>query len=287
MIELIRCPNCGWQNEPSAIMCGGCGQPLRSTDGTAGFVSGAQMSWQPGPPPSHGYVSDSDLPTLQNIPPVAAPAGPDGPPRPSSPQLPAAPWPGAQASQAPRPWIGACLARGLIILAVTLAALAVLATGAWGLAVRPTLHAQVDGAIGQGLGQAVASVPSVTDQMLEVGGPTFFATDADVNALLQRYLPSSSGLDAVTVTFQPGVVLVTYSAYGLSGTVQTTLQVRGGQLQTTQTQVSGIMGWVETGEELQARVNQALGQLSSKTPHGFRSVRVGIGKITVVLNTGA
>src|SRR4051794_35556173 len=30
-IPPVTCTRCGWQNEPTARMCGGCGMPLRTT----------------------------------------------------------------------------------------------------------------------------------------------------------------------------------------------------------------------------------------------------------------
>lgn len=267
MLQSIRCPQCGWQSEPTAIMCGGCGQPLR----TLAAMGGAELDPLPGAQPA----TASDLPTLYDVPPPVAPSA-----RPTG-----APWPGTQAAPQPRVRGRGRFMRGLLALAITLAVLAVIAGGFWSFLIRPALHNQVDGLIGRSLNQAVARVPQISDDDLLAGGSTIPVTQSDINAELQRALPSGSGLNSVTVAFRSGVLLGTYSAYGTTGTVQTTLQVQGGQLQVAQTQVSGPLGWVETGDELQATLNQGLAQLSSKTPHGFNSVSVGADTITLVLNT--
>jgi hypothetical protein len=265
MLQSIRCPQCGWQNEPTAIMCGGCGQPLRTT--AAMGVAGSD------PLPSAEPTTASDLPTLYDVPPPVA----------ASTRHTGAPWPGTQAAPQPRAR-GRGFRRGLLALAITLAVLAVIAGGLWSLLVRPALHSQVDGLIGQSLDQAVARVPQISADDLPALG-SIPVTAGDINAELQQALPSGSRLNSVTVLFRSGMVVGTYSAYGTTGTVQTTLQVQGGQLQVAGTQVSGPLGWVETGDELQATLNQGLAQLSSKTPHGFDSVSVGENSITLVLNT--
>jgi hypothetical protein len=265
MLQSIRCPQCGWQNEPTAIMCGGCGQPLR-TMAEMGGAGRDQLA---------GAASASDLPTLLDVPPPVAPGA----------RSTGAPWPGAQAAAQPRARGRGRFLRGLLALGIALAVLAVIAGGLWSLLIRPALHNQVDTLIGQSFDQAVARVPTFSDEDFRAYGPAFRVSESDINAELQRALPSGSGLDSATVAFRSGALLGTYSAYGTTGTVQTTLQVRGGQLQLAQTQVSGPLGWVETGDELQATLNQGLAQLSSKTPHGFNSVSVGADAITLVLNT--
>ncbi len=267
MVQWMRCPHCGWQNEPTAIMCGGCGQPLQATR-AIGAVGG-------------GQAPEGDLPTTLDVrPPMAPAARPTG-----APAQPIAPPASDMAPRRGRVGVGGCVARGLLVLVITLGVLAGIAASVWGLAIRPTAHARVDGAISRALQQGVARVPPVPPQALRAGLTSFEATESEVNAELRQDLNSGQGLESVSVSFQSGVVVLTYTAYGMTGTIRARPRVQGGALQITQTHVSGPLGWVESGDELQATVNQGLAPLRSKTPYGFKSVSVAGGVIRLALNT--
>jgi hypothetical protein len=286
MTQTIQCARCGWQNESTAIMCGGCGQMLRAAPPAVAPTSVAPAPWQP-EGRARPASAESDLPTLYDAP--TQRAHPAHPARPSAgpsarAQQPTV-WPGAQAGVVPRRKPGRRWRRVLLALVLALALLASIAAGAWGLAIRPAAHQQVDGTVASALDSAVARVPTIPALALQFGQTSATISDADVNALVQQQLQQSSGLDSLAVAFQPGAVLVTYSAYGRSGTVRSTLVVRGGSLQAANTQVTGILGWVETGDELQATVNRSLAQLKARTPYGFQSVDVESGKLTVALKT--
>jgi hypothetical protein len=248
-------------------MCGGCGQPLQAT-GTLGAAGG-------------GQTPDSDLPTLLDVRPPAAPAGqPLG-----APARPAAQPANGAAPRRARVGAGGCLARGLLVLVITLGVLAGIAASVWGLAIRPSAHAMVDSAISRTLQQGVARVPPVPPQALRAGLTSFDATESEVDAELRQNLRSGRGLEGVNVSFQSGVVVFSYTLYGMTGAIRARPQVQGGALQVTQTQVDGPLSWVETGDELQATINQGLAPLRSKTPYGFKSVSVADGVILLTLNT--
>jgi hypothetical protein len=283
MMETIQCPHCGWQNEMSAVMCGGCGQLLRTEAATPSGTR-ASASWSAAQRDPAAAAS-SDLPTLYG---TAAPAPvPSRGARTGGPAAAAPAWPGgpgAPASGARRKRSGG-LAGVALALVLSLAVLVALGAAAWGLFIRPAIHAQVDAAISSALNAAIATVPPVPEQALLAVGSKITVSQDETNAVLRRELPQNSGLDSASVVYQPGVVELLYSAYGQSGTIDTSLQVRNKQVVATNTHVSGLLGWVESGPELESTLNQAFGQLQTKTPHGFQSVQIGTGQLTVILRT--
>lgn len=285
MVQVIQCPHCGWQNEPAAIMCGGCGRPLPMMGATSGDGRAAGASFAAASPGNAEYPTLSDLPTQEDLPrPAITAAALRSTGAPAAGGKPAV-WPGAQEQRTPRSqerrggwW------RGLLAGVLALGLLVGLAAGVWALAVRPTLHAQVDGSIDSGLSSVIGRLPAITDSQLR-SGQIFRGSETDANTVLAKDIVPNSGLDSATVSFQQGQVVVTYVALGQQGTISTTLQVQGGQLEATNTQVDGELSWVETGDELQATINRALQHVQAKTPHGFKSVQVDGGQITVVLNS--
>lgn len=173
------------------------------------------------------------------------------------------------------------LAGGVLSLVVLVAVAAVL----WLMLLRPYLHSRVDGAISDALNQAIEPLPTLSDQDLQALNPSITVTGGETTALVTRELPPGTGLDRLSVAFQPNQVILTYSAYGQQGTIQTGFQVQNSQLIATDTQVGGPLGWVESGDELRATLDQALAELDAKTPHGFQSVRVAAGTLTVTFKT--
>jgi hypothetical protein len=188
------------------------------------------------------------------------------------------------ATTRPRPARGGC-GRTLLGLALTLGVLLVLVAAAWALVIRPPLHARADDAIGARLDGAVGALPAVEADDLQATGSRITITDAQVDAVLAHDLPQGMGIDRLTVSFAPGVVLLHYSAGGWGGTISTSPQVRGGNLVATQTHVTGILGWVESGPELEATANRSLAGLRAKTPAGFQMVSASQGALSVALNT--
>lgn len=273
MAYLTACPHCGWQNDAASRVCGGCGQPLRTTGAPFDVTQTVPLQR-----PARVNVGGPQ--------PYRAPSETANRPTPRWPEAAQAPVVRGAAPQRTRPRrAGSCLARGLLGIAIAMLLVLVLAGTVWALAVRPFVHAQVDGAIGTGLEQAIGAIPPIPDQALQVLGTRFSVSAADVNAVVANELPRGQGLDNMAVTFNAGDVVLSYSAYGQPGTIQTTLQVRQGALVATGTQVSGLLGWVESGDELQATLDRALSQLQTKTPHGFQSVAVAPGVLTVVLRS--
>ncbi len=284
MTQGIQCSRCGWQNDSSAIMCGGCGQPLRASGAALGYGPSVDVVAPAGSPTAAPVNSDSDMPTVQGVALTQPMAQTASIPNRISQGQPAA-WPGTSSGPAARPATRRSWWRGPLAALIVLGVLAALIVGAWALVIRPVAHAQADGAIAGILDVAVGSIPPIPEEALSVAGPAVTVTDVEINNLVLRNLPANSNVDSLTIAFRPGMIVANYSAFGQSGTIETRLQTRNGQLVATDTRVTGILGWVESGEELQATLNQELAKLRSKTPHGVQSVRITNGRITIVLRT--
>src|SRR5258707_651983 len=143
----ITCQHCGWQNELTARMCGGCGMPLRVADpgattlATAAPAAGGWAAAAPATPTAYAH----DAPT------AFAPARPepysDAPAAPPTPPL---RWPGDEAARAKAARAGSAPGRGSapwwripLIAGIVLVVLVAGSLGAWALAIRPSTHASL------------------------------------------------------------------------------------------------------------------------------------------------
>lgn len=252
-----RCPSCGWENEASARMCGGCGRPLRaSSGGPAGSSYSVGRYDARGPYGTYGQgtggraefgdaeATDPDMPTVRDYPPVQRYT----PPVPPYPARRAAP---RQTSVRRRSTSVAAIALVLIAL------LALLGVGAWSAAIRPQLHQQVDAVL---RAQALSMVATV-NRVPAIPSTTVSLTGDQATANLQASVPSDVPLQNVQVSFQGGRTVVSFTTYGMNGTVSTQLVTANGRLAATNTTVDGPVGLVESGGELQDTLNAALGTL--------------------------
>jgi hypothetical protein len=178
-----------------------------------------------------------------------------------------------------------CLTGCLWSLLVTLAICVAIVVGVWSLVLRPALHAQADAALANGIGALVAGVPTIPEQALRFSGPQFTLTEADTNDALHPAVGAAGGLEALTVSYMPGVVRMHYAVRNGGGDVTMQPRVRNGRIEIENVHVTGILGWIESGQELQATVNRELAPLSGKTPHGFAALTVSAGQLTVTLKT--
>jgi hypothetical protein len=284
MTQGIQCSRCGWQNDSSAIMCGGCGQPLRASGAALDYGPSVDVAAPAGSLPAAPVSPDFDMPTMQDVALTQPIAQTASPPSRISQGKPAV-WPGASSGPAARPATRQRWWRGPLAALIVLGMLAALIVGVWALVIRPVAHAQADGAIAGMLDVAVGSLPPIPEEALALAGPEVTVTDVEINNLVLQHLPTNSNVDSLAIAFRPGMIVANYSAFGQSGTIETRLQARNGELVATDTRVTGILGWVESGDELQATLNQELAKLRSKTPHGVQSVRITNGRITIVLRT--
>jgi hypothetical protein len=268
VVDGIQCARCGWHNEATAIMCGGCGQPLRA----------AQPAYQP-----PATVPWSQAPAAQPATPQRLSGGHDAPTWPA----PGGWAPAAAAPAAPvaRPRRSSCLSGCLWSLLITLALFTALAVGVWSLVLRPAIHAQADGALAKGIGALVASVPPIPEQALQIAGSKVTISEASSNDAL-RQLSGTAGIqNLVTVRYAPGIVRVQYDVRGNAGEITMQPRARDGRIEVVNVHVTGILGWIESGQELQATLNRELAPLSGKTPHGFAELTVTAGQVTVTLKT--
>ncbi|HLJ81058.1 MAG TPA: hypothetical protein VKT52_06195 [Ktedonobacterales bacterium] len=258
----ITCSHCGWRNEATARMCGGCGQPLRQSPNSpatatvaipAGWASGAES----------GATTPVDIPAAF-APTVAAPptAGAYSPPSPlAAPSV----WPGATpagrrsgASPAAKknPW------RVPIIVLVVLCVLLAAGLGAWALVLRPAIHSSVDSQLRSALDTAIeeaapASATISSGEVFTIKIPAS-ALNADIENELDN-IPVKN----VQVQFRAnGFIRATYSFLGRDGGITTQLvPLANGRVEAQNTNVTGLLKLVESADEMTATFNEALGRL--------------------------
>src|SRR5258706_15765305 len=146
----LMCPHCGWRNEGTARMCGGCGQPLRDSSG------GQPRPASGSPYGAASYANDAPTSLSSGVEaPRNARAGPPGGGNPAA-------WPGpgnsagaAQASRSARGW-----RRALLIVFVVLLVLAVRRIAAWSGIIRPAVHNAVDTQLRADFARAVHAIPA-------------------------------------------------------------------------------------------------------------------------------
>jgi hypothetical protein len=266
VVDGIQCARCGWHNEATAIMCGGCGQPLRATPQPN--VPQATVPWSqaPVPAPAPQLVSSQQ----------AAPTWPVAS---------GAPAPVQRAAPAARPRRSSCLSGCLWSLLIILALLVALVMSAWSLVLRPALHAQADAALARGVGTLVGDVPPIPERALQLVGPSLTVTEAASNDALQQGANAAGSTAGFSVRYEPGVVRVRYDVSGNVGQISMQPRVRDGRIEVVNVHVTGALGWIESGQELQATLNRELAPLSDKTPHGFAAISVASGQLTVTLKT--
>jgi hypothetical protein len=270
----VTCARCGWQNEPTARMCGGCGQPLRSslpgegqpytsTD-TMPYSGEAETLYAPPAVPP-------DLPqSVVSRPPggtASSPAWPEAGARSRA---------GSQATKGLRWW------RAPLILLLVLGLLVGTSLGAWALIVRPIVHVQVDGALRGALDRAVDQAAAAMQNAPPVPSGEYHIDLADLNAAIQRELPTDMPLKNVALSFANGRARVSYTLLGRASFVYTTFFAASGRVMARNTTVFGALKLVETGPELQAAVNDAFARLPAtldvtevRVANGALYVRVG------------
>lgn len=145
-----------------------------------------------------------------------------------------------------------------------------------GFVTRTAIHLAVDSQLALVMTSSVQAISSLTNT-----SQTYSVTEDTVNSEIKANLPSGYGVDRVVVAMNPNKIVVTYSGYGQTGTITTGLAVQSGKIVLVQTQAQGIVGWVETGNELAQTADQALAKLP--TPYGVESVEIQQGAVMVTL----
>jgi hypothetical protein len=275
---MMRCQRCGTVNEDGDQFCGRCGSVLTGASAASFYPpGGANTAQQPG-------SADWQAPTVA-VPRPLSPAQPGassgwaagtwtqppgsgyGPP--TAPQNPS-----AAASMQParrrRRWPLNLLLFVLIV--------ALLVAGAWVLLLRPAVHQSVDAEIRQGLQSAVGQIPLGAAQRASANIP-FPIPEDQINTYIGEHTAALAPITDMNVTLQPGVMVITFQAYGFGSTVRLGLQAEGGKLAATNVEVSGLLWWVESADELTPRLNDALSQASSNLGRQISSVSIDEGLI--------
>jgi hypothetical protein len=230
----IICPQCGWRNEPTARMCGGCGQPLHTPIA---------------PPADPEAITDPDLRRATPFPGYAPPGGyADDVARTQPAILPEAlPARTGVTKRDAR----ARLARNVLLALLVLTIVGALA---WASVIRPALHQRVDSLL-----RTILDTDAATVVAVQPG--TYAITAASLNAYLAEHPIANSPLTDPQVHFTDGKAIVTFHLLGGQGSVSTVLYAVNGRFFATSTVVDGWLSLVESGDELQAAINEALSYL--------------------------
>ncbi len=240
----IICANCGWHNEPSAMMCGGCGRPLPAASSLAGGRSAIDLE-----------------DTIPDVPTVQTPTVPA--------RVAEAPASGPRPTQRRR---GRRLLTGCLI---TLAILLVVAIGTWIVIIRPVAHTIADDELRVRLENVTSHAP-----ILPPG--TVSLTESQVDGLLAGRVFGRIPVRSVNARFRGGTAGVTYSLPITGGSVTTKLVARDGRLFAEDTHVEGLAGLIESGDELQVTLNEALALLPAADYVGSVSAKNGTLTVTIV-----
>lgn len=276
--DAIVCPRCGWRNETSARMCGGCGQPLPlplalaptpPSDvayGDTVTLPGATRYASPADDTPTVFASDRTVlappPDVPRHPAYRAGAAP-APAWPASATRPAyAPSARAVARQAPSRR-GNCLAQALVTLLVFALVLGCLGIGLWAVVIRPPLHAKVDGGIRSAVGAVVAAANTAMDGLKAGEGGSAQIPASQVNSQLPQNQPANQPLRNVSLDFAANGVVVKYTLAGHTGELYAGLAARGGRLVATGANVTGPLALVESSSELLQAVRDELAGLTT------------------------
>ena len=282
----MACQRCGTINEGGDQFCGNCG---------AALVSGYPPAHRAPALPASAYGSALDAtiiaqppspaqPPTQYVPPEYSPGGWAAPQNNYSPPSQAtwADQPPVQFSPAASPSAARSASarrrrRWPWYLLLFLVIFGLVASGSWLLLLRPAIHQSVDGQISQGLQQAVDQIPPLA--RAAPPGIPFPVTEGQINDYLAQNVSQLAPITNMQVTLQPGVMIVTFQAYGFGSTVRLGLAVTGGTLVAQQVDVSGLLGWVESADDLTARFDEALSQVPGKLGRPLASVTIDDGVI--------
>lgn len=104
-------------------------------------------------------------------------------------------------------------------------------------------------------------------------------TTQSVDMYLSQHTDQLTPLTEVRVSIQPEVVVITFQTFGFGSTVRLGLSVVAHHLVVQHVEVSGLLWWVESAEELAPRLNQALSQVPGKLKQTPASIRITAGEI--------
>jgi zinc-ribbon domain len=291
----MTCPRCGTINDGNDQFCGNCGAVMASSRPP---VNKAPVS------PVSPYDSSMDAPTIAQTFPPAQPTQYVSPPTQYVPPEygPGGAWAAPQGGYAvptqSAPWADYPIAQPAPPSAYSLPAsrkrrrwpwylllflviFGVILSTSWVFLLRPAVHQSVDGEIRQGLQQAIDQVPPAPP-----GTPAnvpFDVQESDINGYIAQNIGALAPITDMHVSLQPGVMVVTFQAYGFGSTIHLGLAVKSGTLVATNVDVSGLLWWVETSSDLTTRFDEALGQVPGKLGRQLATVAIGTGVIQFTL----
>lgn len=289
------CPRCGTINDGIDQFCGNCGAVMAS--------SRPDVNRTPVPPAAQ-YDASMDAPTMAQTFPLAQPTQYVSPPTQYVPPEygPGGAW-AAQQGGYPAPtqagWADYPIAQPVPpsayssptgkkrrrwpwYLLLFLVIFGVVLSTSWIFLLRPAVHQSVDGEIRAGLQQAIDQIPSVPVQIAPPGSMVP-AKEADINAYLAQNVSALAPITDMHVSLQPGVMVVTFQAYGFGSTIHLGLAVQDGILVATNVDVSGLLWWVETNSDLTTRFDEALAQVPDKLGRKLTAVAIDTGVIVFTL----
>lgn len=273
----IICARCGWQNDATARMCGGCGTPLQGVDpgatsqadtGAAGWAQGQAGAVSLDAPttvsPHPGPAAGANYPRA-----YAQPATPSPIPQMPTPVTAASPpvaWPSAgQSKSKPLPgkfrwWVIP------VVILVVIVVLGVLGLGIWGLGIQPSTANSLNSLFPSALNSAFTQENShlTPNHNGQVQIPA-----SDLAALIRAQSPTSgtvTNLDAGFVSAPNQGLRLTYN-FNVFGTEpqDTTayFSVENGRLALRGTVVDGSMSLFLSGDRMEQILNTGLGNLTS------------------------
>jgi hypothetical protein len=273
----IICARCGWQNEATARMCGGCGTPLGGADpgatsqadtGAVGWASVQANALAPDAPteisPHLGLEADA-IGLQAYVQPATPPAVPQMPTNATLGSPPVA-WPAAgQSKSKPLPGKFRWWVIPAVIL-IVIVMLGVLGLGIWGLGIQPSTANSLDSLFPSALNsvftQENSSLTPNHNGQVQISA-------SDLDALIQARSPNSgpiTGLNAGYVTAPYPGLRLTYNFNVFGTELQDTtayFSVEHGRLALRGTVVDGSMSLFMSGDQMEQILNTGLSNLTN------------------------
>jgi hypothetical protein len=195
---------------------------------------------------------------------------------------------GQVAPSGTRPASGARKRRWPKRVAISLVLLVVLIVGGWFLAARPILHAYAQSQLDQVITSNEGLILPVPP-LISVLPP---ASEAMIDALIAQNASSSPLQNAVVHIAPPvfasdgsytGGVQLTFQLYGFPCSVTAIPQASNGELVVTHLQVSGIISWVVSADELTADLNSQFQEITVRLQRSISAVTINNGEIEITL----
>jgi hypothetical protein len=171
---------------------------------------------------------------------------------------------------------------------ISLLVLIVLVVGGWFLVARPILHSYAQGQLDQVLSSATSQVVPVPPPINSLTG-----TETQIDNLIVLNSSPSDPVTNAVVHIAPAVfasdgsytggVLLTFNLYGFPCSVSAIPQASNGGIIVTHVQVSGILSWIMSADELTADLNSHLHDVGSRLQRTITGVTLRDREIDIAL----